>query len=212
MNFLLPFLFGYLAAIVGIIPPGLINLTAAKLSLIEGSKRALFFVFGALIVIFFQTYISVIFAQYIDKHQEIVILFREVGLFIFIALTVYFLKFAKKAKIKQRDNITVKSKRSRFFMGMVIAAINFFPIPYYVLISVALASYNVFSFQPLPIFSLVMGVVFGSFSVFYFYVVFFNKMKSKANYFISNMNKMIGIITGIVALFTLFNIIKYYCK
>jgi threonine/homoserine/homoserine lactone efflux protein len=210
MNLFLPFIFGFIAAIVGVIPPGLINMTAAKVSLVDGKKRAMIFVLGALIVIYFQTYISVIFAQYIDKHQEILILLREIGLFIFIALTIYFLKFAKKPKLN--DNLTVKSKRSRFFMGMVISAINFFPIPYYVLISVALASYNVFSFEPLPIYCLVIGIVLGSFSVFYFYVVFFNKMKTKPEFLINNMNKIIGTITGIVALLTLFNIAKYYLK
>ena len=209
MNLVLPFVFGFLAAVIGVIPPGLINMTAAKVSLIDGQKRAMMFVLGALLVIFFQTYISVIFAEYIDSHQEVVILLREIGLFIFIALTIYFLKFAKKPKIND-ENEAVKSKRSRFFMGMVISAINFFPIPYYVLISIAMASYKVFTFQMLPICSLVVGVVFGSFAVFYFYVVFFNKMKSKADFFINNMNKMIGIITGFVALLTLFNIVKYY--
>lgn len=209
MSIILPFLSGFLAAVIGVIPPGLINLTAAKISLTDGKKRAMMFVLGALIVIYFQTYISVIFAQYIDKHQEVVVLLREVGLFIFVALTIYFLKFAKKPKINN-DNVAVKSKRSRFFMGMVISAINFFPIPYYVLISIALASYNVFAFEPIPIYSLVAGVVVGSFSVFYFYVVFFNKIKSKADFLVNNMNKMIGTITGIVAILTLFNILKYY--
>lgn len=209
MSIILPFISGFLAAVIGVIPPGLINLTAAKISLTDGKKRAMMFVLGALIIIYFQTYISVIFAQYIDKHQEVVVLLREVGLFIFVALTIYFLKFAKKPKINN-DNVAVKSKRSRFFMGMVISAINFFPIPYYVLISIALASYNVFAFEPIPIYSLVAGVVVGSFSVFYFYVVFFNKIKSKADFLVNNMNKMIGTITGIVAILTLFNILKYY--
>jgi H+/Cl- antiporter ClcA len=95
-------------------------------------------------------------------------------------------------------------------MGMVISAINFFPIPYYVLVSIALASYKVFTFEPLPEYSLVLGIVLGSFAVFYFYVVFFNKMKSKADFFINNMNKVLGFITGIVALITLFNVVKYY--
>jgi len=209
MDILLPFVFGFLAAVIGVVPPGLINMTAAKVSLVDGQKRAMMFVLGALIIIFFQTYISVIFAEYIDSHQEVLVLLREIGLFIFIALTVYFLKFAKKPKIHD-ENDAVKSKRSRFFMGMVISAINFFPIPYYVLISIALASYKVFTFQALPICSLVLGVVFGSFAVFYFYVVFFNKMTSKADFLINNMNKMIGIITGLVALLTLFNVVKYY--
>ena len=89
MRIFFPFFFGYLAAVVGVIPPGLINLTAAKVSLVDGKKRAMVFVLGALVVIFFQTYISVIFAQYIDLHNEVVILIREIGLIIFIALTIF---------------------------------------------------------------------------------------------------------------------------
>lgn len=210
MDVFLPFIFGFLAAAIGVFPPGLINMTATKISLIDGTKQALFFVMGALIIIYFQTYISVIFAIYIDQHKEIVLLFREIGFVIFSVLTVYFLLIAKKPKIKDREDLKVKSKRSRFFMGMAISAINFFPIPYYVLISITLASYNVFIFETLPICSFVFGVVAGSFMIFYLYVVFFNKMKSKTDFLVHNMNKIIGFITGLVALLTLINVLKYY--
>lgn len=210
MDVFLPFLFGFLAAAIGVFPPGLINMTAAKISLADGKKPALSFAFGALVVIFFQTYISVIFAIYIDQHKEVVILFREIGLLIFSLLTIYFLFLAKKPKLKNRDNLKIKSKRSRFFMGMIISAINFFPIPYYVLISITLASYRLFYFNILPIFSFVFGVVAGSFSIFYLYIVFFNRMETKTDFFINNMNRIIGSITGIVALFTLINVLKYY--
>jgi threonine/homoserine/homoserine lactone efflux protein len=211
MAFIIPFFSGFLAAIVGIFPPGLINMTAAKVSVTDGRRRALVFVFGALIVIFIQTYISVLFAQYINKNIEIVILLREIGLAIFTLLSLYFLFFAKEPKpILNKNKIQLKSKRSRFFMGMLISAINFFPIPYYVLVSVTLASYNFFTFNNLSIYSLVTGVVIGSFSVFYCYVVFFEKLKSKTDYFIRNMNSIIGIITGIVAIITLLNVLDYY--
>ncbi|WP_395053775.1 LysE family transporter [Flavobacterium sp.] len=212
MNIILPFLFGFLAAAIGVFPPGLINMTATKVSLTDGKKQAMMFVLGALIVIFFQTYISVIFAEYIDKHDEVVVLFREIGLAVFIILTFYFLVFAKKPNIKDQENLKVKSKRSRFFMGMVLSAINFFPIPYYVLISITLASFNVFSFEVLPICSFVFGVVTGSFLIFYWYVVFFNKLKSKTDFFVNNMNRIIGSITGLVSIITLINVIQYYWK
>ena len=210
MSILLPLLSGFIAAVIGVLPPGLINMTAAKVDFTDGRKRAMVFVSGALIVIFIQTYISVIFAQYINNHQEIVVLLREIGLVIFTILSVYFLFFAKKPKLKSKDSLQLKSKRSRFFMGMLISAINFFPIPYYVFVSVTLASYNVFTFDTVSIYSLVTGVVLGSFSVFYLYVVFFNKMRDKTDYFLKNMNKIIGIITGIVALFTLYNVVKFH--
>jgi len=95
-------------------------------------------------------------------------------------------------------------------MGMLISAINFFPIPYYVLVSITLASYKVFSFEISSIYSLVSGVVIGSFTVFYCYVVFFDKLKSKTDYFVRNMNAIIGIVTGLVAVLTLINILNHY--
>jgi threonine/homoserine/homoserine lactone efflux protein len=211
MSIVTPFFFGLLSAVIGIFPPGLINMTAVKVSVTDGRKRAMVFVLGALIIIFIQTYLSVLFAQYINDHSDVVILLREIGLAIFAVISVYFLFFAKDPKpILNKKKIQLKSKRSRFFMGMLISTINFFPIPYYVLVSVTLASYKLFTFDNSSIYSLVSGVVFGSFSVFYCYVVFFDKLKTKTDYFIKNMNFIIGVITGLVALFTLFNVIDYY--
>lgn len=210
MTLLLPFFFGFLAAIVGVFPPGIVNMTAAKVSLVDGRKRAMMFVLGALLIVFLQTYISVIFAQYIDKHHEVVVLLREIGFVIFLALAVYFLWFAKTKKLKEKQEEKLKSKRSRFMMGMIISAINFFPIPYYALITITLASYHVFSYVPDQNFSLILGIAAGSFAVFYFYVVFFNKMKSKADYLVKNMNKIIGFICAVMAVLALCNILKYY--
>lgn len=210
MTVVLPFFFGFIAAIIGVIPPGLINLTTAKVSLSQGKKQALHFVIGALIIIFVQTYSSVLFARFIDKNQNIVILFREIGMLVFIVLTVYFLKFAKKPSLQNHED---NSKKSNYVAaGMGVSAINLFPIPYYVFISITLASYGVFKFQIDHIFALVMGVVTGSFLVFYCYIAFFNRMKKNANATLENMNKIIGSITGIVALLTLYNILKYYFK
>jgi threonine/homoserine/homoserine lactone efflux protein len=210
LTLFLPFFFGFLSAVVGVIPPGLINMTAAKVGITDGRKRAMMFVLGATIIVFLQTYISVMFAQYINQHQEIVVLFREIGLGIFMALSIYFLFFAKEPKINPEEKLRLKSKRSRFFMGMLISALNFFPIPYYVFISVTLASYKLFNFETASTYSLVFGIVFGSFFVFYCYVLFFEKLKSKTEFLIKNMNKFIGIVTGIVALITLVNVLKFY--
>lgn len=210
MSLFLPFIFGFIAAIVGVSPPGLINLTAAKISLANGKKPALIFVLGALIIIFFQTYISVLFARIIDKNQNIVMFFRVIGLFVFIILTIYFFKFAQKQTLQ---NTNQNNNTENFLItGMGISAINFFPIPYYVFISITLASFKVFSFQIEQILALVIGVVLGSFLIFYCYIAFFNRIKNNATETLLNMNKIIGSITGIVAVLTLYNILKYYFK
>lgn len=211
MNLVTSLFLGFFTAFIGIIPPGLINMTAAKVNLKEGKKSAVWFVLGAVTVIFFQAYLAILFAQFIDARPEIVVLLREVGFGIFTILTIYFLWIAKAPKIK-KGKIKKKSKTTRFFLGMLLSVLNFFPIPYYVLVSITLASYKLFSFDTSSILVFVSGVVLGSFLVFYCYIIFFKKIENKTDYLMTNMNKIIGSITGLISIITLFNIIKYYLK
>ncbi|RDI51298.1 LysE family transporter [Flavobacterium glaciei] len=211
MNLITSLLLGFVTAFIGITPPGLINMTAAKVNLKEGKRSAYWFVLGAVIVIFFQTALAILFAQFIKERPDVIVLLREVGFGIFVALTVYFLLIAKKPK-KKKEKIKKKSTSTRFFLGMLLSALNFFPIPYYVFVSVTLASYNLFYFEMSHVFVFVSGVVLGSFLVFYFYITFFQKIQDKTDYFMRNMNTIIGSITGLISLITLINIIRYYLK
>ena len=200
---------GFFTAIIGITPPGLINMTAAKVNLKEGKRSAYWFVSGAVVVIFFQAALAILFAQFIKDHPDVIVLLRELGFAIFLVLSIYFLFIAKKPK-KKKDKIKKKSTSTRFFLGMLLSALNFFPIPYYVFVSVTLASYSLFYFDVSHILVFVTGVVLGSFLVFYFYITFFQKIQNKTDYLIRNMNTIIGSITGLIALITLINIIKFY--
>lgn len=184
-------------------------MTAAKVSLKEGKRNAFWFVLGAVTIIFFQVYLAVLFARIIDIRPDIILLLREVGFGIFSTLTVYFLWIAKKPKIK-KPKIKENSKKKRFFLGMLLSALNFFPVPYYVFVSMTLSSYALFSFDVNSIFIFVTGAVIGSLVVFYFYISFFKKIENKADYILRNMNTIIGSITGLIAVITLFNIVRYY--
>ncbi|CAM3567262.1 LysE family transporter [Flavobacterium chungbukense] len=210
MVYLAPLLSGFIAAAIGIIPPGLINMTAAKINLKEGKKNALWFVIGAIFVIFLQVYVAVLFARVIDNRPDVITLMREIGFVIFSILTIYFLFIAKEPKSKKKSKIKKSSKKSRFFLGMLLSGLNFFPIPYYVVVSVTLASYNLFVFENTVIFTFVLGSVLGSFAVLYSYIAFFGRIEKKTDYIMRNMNTIIGSITGLVALVTLFNILNYY--
>ena len=70
MNLIASLFLGFVTAFVGITPPGLINMTAAKVNLKEGKRSAFWFVLGAVIVIFFQATLAILFAQFIKEHPE----------------------------------------------------------------------------------------------------------------------------------------------
>lgn len=210
MTYLTPLLSGFIAAAIGTIPPGLLNMTAAKIKMKEGKKNSLWFVIGAVIVIFFQAYVAVLFARVIDNRPDVITLLREVGFVIFSILTIYFLFVAKEPLAKKKTKIKKSSKKSRFFLGMLLSGLNFFPIPYYVVVSVTLASYNLFIFENTVILTFVLGAVLGAFGILYSYIAFFGRIEKKTDYFMRNMNTIIGSITGLVAIATLFNILNYY--
>jgi len=209
MTFALPLFLGFLTSAIGITPPGLINMTAAKVSIEEGRTRAFVFAVGAVVIILLQTFLAVVFAKFIDQNPSVVILLREVGLVIFAGLTFYFFLNSKKIKPK-KNKIKLKSKKSRFFLGMLLSALNFFPIPFYVFVSVTLASYDYFSFEKSFVYSFVIGSGLGALFAFYCYIAFFKKLENKTEFLLKNMNYIIGSITGLVSIITLANIINYY--
>lgn len=207
MNLTFVFFLGLFFALIGVIPPGLLNMTAAKISLKEGHTRGVVFSIGVCIVVFIQTYVAAIFARYLSMHPEVVDILRMVALVIFILITVYFL-FVAKASSKQQIKPKIKSKHSRFFQGMLMSAINVFPIPYHAYMTITLASINWLDFEFTSIISYVAGAGMGTFVMLYVYIFFFDKIKTKAFTSQKNMNYIIGGITGVISIMTLINVIK----
>lgn len=209
MYYLLPLFIGFASATLGITPPGLINMTAAKVALKEGQVRALVFAAGASLVVLLQSLIALLFARYIDAHPDVVILLRECGLAVFLVLTAYFFFFAQKPK-PVREVTKLRSKKSRFFLGMLLSALNFFPIPFYVFLSVTLSTYEYFSFEKSFVCAFSIGTATGSFFGFYCYIAFFRSLEDRTAVLIRNMNYIIGSITLLVSILTIVNIIRYY--
>ncbi|WGD35532.1 LysE family transporter [Olleya sp. YS] len=207
MNLTITFFISLLIALIGVIPPGLLNMTAAKISIKEGYSRGLMFSIGVCIVVIIQTLIAVIFARYLSMHPEIVQILQRVAFVLFVLITIYFLVLAKqqpKLKVEQER----RSKHSRLFHGIFLSALNVFPIPYQAYMSITLASLGWLTFDNVSITSYVAGAATGTFVMLYVYVFFFKRIKNKKIKSQKNMNYIIGIITGIISIVTLINIIK----
>lgn len=209
MYLIQPLFLGIITAVIGILPPGLINMTAAKVGLKEGKSTAFVFALGATFVILIQTFIALLFASFIDENPAIILLLREIGLLVFVALTIYFF-WTKKKIIPSNQSDKLPSKKKRFFYGILLSTLNFFPIPFYVFVSVTLASFNYFQFENQLICLFVFGSGIGSFFAFFCYITFFKKLETKTAFILNNINYIIGSITGLVSIVTLVNVIKYY--
>lgn len=211
MDIILPLILGIVISAIGVALPGLLNMTAAKISIRDGRKSAVIFALGATTIVFIQTYIAVSFAKFINSNRGIIHLLQEIGLGIFTILTLYFLFFAKKPVSKpdpEHVEVAERSKAGRFFLGSLLSALNFFPVPYYVFISITLSTYETFSFDHLFVLLFVSGVTLGSFLMFYVYIVFFKKIKQKTDFFMNNINYIIGTVTGLISIVTFIRIVR----
>ncbi|MGB3607902.1 MAG: LysE family transporter [Psychroserpens sp.] len=200
------FFLGFIIALIGVIPPGLLNMTAAKVSLKEGYARGIIFSIGVCAIVFLQTYIAAMFARYLSNHPHTVEILRRVAFVIFVLITIYYL-FISKESSKPNVETHSRSKHSRFFQGVFLSAINVFPIPYQAYMTISIAGFGWFSFEAMNILTYCAGAVMGTFVMLYMYIFFFDKIKNKRLTSQKNMNYSIGVITGIVAIVTLINIV-----
>lgn len=207
MNITIIFFLGLIIALIGVIPPGLLNMTAAKVSLKEGHVRGVMFSIGVCVIVIIQTYLAAIFARQLSNHTEVVEILQRVALVIFVLITVYFLLIAKEQP-PQVVEPRIRSKHSRFFQGVFLSAINVFPIPYHAYMTLTLASFGWLDFSLFSIISYVAGAAMGTFVMLYLYIFFFDKIKDKSLSSQKSMNYLIGGITGIISIITLINIIK----
>ncbi len=207
MSITVVFFLGLFVALVGIIPPGLLNMTAARISLKEGAARGIMFSTGVSIVVFIQTYVAAIFARYLSNRPDIVEILQRVAFVIFVLITIYFLVLASKQK-EAKVETEIKSKHGRLLHGMLLSVLNVFPIPYQAYMTITLASFGWMNFERTNIITYVTGASMGTFVMLYFYIFFFDKIKNTKFTSQKSMNYSIGIITGIVALVTFINILR----
>jgi threonine/homoserine/homoserine lactone efflux protein len=208
LNITFIFFLGLLIALIGVIPPGLLNMTAAKISLKEGPGRGIMFSTGVCITVFIQTYLAAIFARFLSTRPDVIAILQKVAFVLFILIAVYFLIIARRKQQTEVEDEEVKSKRGRLLQGMVLASLNLFPIPYQAYMTITLASFGWLNFDKTSITTYVTGAVMGTFVMLYVYIFFFDKIKNNPLTSQKNMNFIIGGITGLVALVTLINIIK----
>ena len=200
------FLLGLLVAFIGVVPPGLLNLTAAKISLKEGYLRGFIFSLGACVIVGFQTYLAAIFAKYLNQHLEIVEILKRVALVVFVLVSIYFFFLAKRdANAKEID--ALESKKSRFFQGIFMSALNMFPIPYQAYIITTLVTIKWIFLDNLSVVAYVAGTVSGTFVGFYIYILFFEKIKNSKISSQKYMSLAIASITALVAIITLVDVL-----
>ncbi len=181
----------FFAALLGVIPPGLVNMSVAK-TCVDVSKRAgTIKALGASSVVFIQALVAIIIAKEIIKNPNYKQNLLWVGIFVLSAMLIYFIYLALTKKTKTINEQGYKSS-NQFFKGVIISALNVFPIPYFVVISTLFTPRNHIDFTLMTKLVFSVSAALGSMTTFMVYVYFFDKIikenktfKQYSNYFMA---------------------------
>ncbi len=199
------FFITFSAALLGVVPPGLINITAAKISTQKGKMNGIIFSIGAALIVVIQAFIAVLISKYLYKNREVIDTLLKVALVIFGLLGIYFFIIAKKKKGKTIRMVKV-SKKSSFFKGIFLATLNVLPIPYFAGLN---ALWNVsglmeFTVTYIAVFVLAAGL--GTFAMLYMYVFYFDKSQSNSGKFSKHSDYILSVLMLVLVIITLIRI------
>ena len=200
------FLVTFIAAFVGVLPPGLVNMSVAKICLEKGKRSGMMVAVGASLIVLFQAVVAILLAKYIFNHPYIKNILLRTGLVVFGLMAIYFFIVAKKKKtaIKPVNANATKS----FLKGAMISALNIFPIPYFVAISSAFNAKGNYEYDLFSIGVFSIAAALGAFSTLYLYVICFMKIEKHTRSFAKHSNYFMAGLMLFLVMITLMRI--YY--
>lgn len=199
------FLFTFLAALGGVIPPGLVNMTVAKSCVERGKRSGVFVSLGSCTIVLIQAFFAILLSKYILSHPYVNKMLLRAGLVVFLLLMIYFFIQAKKNK-KIKTSKKGNSAKS-YLRGLTIALFNVFPIPYFVALSTAFApEKGDYDIVDMVIFA--SAAALGSFATLYGYVIGFAKIERHTQSFSKYSNYFMAGLMLILVIITLIRIYK----
>ncbi len=193
------------AAFMATVPPGLLNINAAKISVRKGKNNGLMFALGVSLVVMLQAYVGVLISRYLYNNPVVIDLLLKIALIVFAVFAIYFFILAKKNKDKKIKIVNV-SKKNSFFKGMLLAMLNLLTIPYYSALNAAWKVSGWIKFLWQDVLTFMLAAALGTFSVLYLYIVYFNKLETKTDRFSKYSDYILSVLMLILLVITLIRI------
>lgn len=177
----------------------MLNMTALKIRLNTGKYESVKFVAGASTVVFIQAGIALFFAEFFVNNPAVIKNLKIAGIVVFFILSaVFFLQARKKVNSKNT------TKGNYYLRGVFMSSINLLAIPFYLGVSVLLASEDkIIIAQPYIVF-FVFGASLGSFLLFYTYIAFASYIEKRISFITQNINYILGSLFFILGLVTFY--------
>jgi len=197
MTILTYIFFGFMMAYIGLIPPGMLNMTTVRTAIEKGKPAALQFAAGAASIVTIHSFVAVYFAKYLGDHPELIAKLKVAGIVVFFILSIFFFMQARK-KFKAEGK---KEDGNYFMTGLFMSAINMLGIPFYLGASALMESKGWITLGGVNNYYLVIGAVLGAFALFATYAQFAAIITKKAAFIAKNINYVLSglfLVLGIV--------------
>jgi len=204
-HLLILFFATFSAAFMATVPPGLLNMSAAKTSVEKGKHNGIIFSFGVSSMIMMQAYVAVLISKFLYRNPEVIDLLLKIAIGVFAFFAVYFFVSAKRSDTQQLK-MAKASKKNSFFKGMLLAALNLLTIPYYSGLNAMWNASGWIKFEVWDILTFILAAGCGTFTVLYLYTVYFYKLETKTHRFSKNSNYILSALMSILLVITIIRI------
>lgn len=205
-HLLILFFATFSAALMGVVFPGLVNITAAKTSSQRGKQSGVIFAAGASVTVVGQAYLGVLISKYLYNNPAVIDALLKIALIIFSFFAVYFLVVARRAKKKKKVRLVRVNKKNLFARGAFISALNVLPIAYFCGLNAAWNVSGWIKFELADILTFILAAGLGTFAMLYMYVFYFDKLQEKTDSFSKYSDYILSALMLILLIITLIRI------
>lgn len=120
---------GLFISFLGTLPLGTLNISAMQISVSDGLRPAIYFVLGALLVEIVYVRVSLVAMNWVLKHKRLFRWLEWATLIVIVALAVS--SFVAAADPVVKKNVLLSGGIHRFWLGVMMSAVNPVQIPFW---------------------------------------------------------------------------------
>lgn len=129
MKLLRIFFTGLFISFLGTLPLGTLNISAMQISVSDGVRPALYFVLGALLIEIIYVRVSLVAMNWVLKHKRLFRWLEWATVLIIVALAIS--SFVAAADPVVKKNVLLSGGIHRFWLGVMMSAVNPVQIPFW---------------------------------------------------------------------------------
>lgn len=161
MKFVRIFFTGLAISFLGTLPLGTLNIAAMQISVSDGIRPAMYFVIGALLVEIIYVRVSLVAMNWVMKHKKLFRWLEWLSIVIVLALAVS--SFIAAADPEVKKNVLLSGNIHRFWLGVLMSALNPVQIPFWFGWSTVLFTKNILQHKDSHYNFYIVGIGFGTF-------------------------------------------------